>query len=211
LRVDNSDVREKFMRVLNLRNAAIALVAGVGLSGCAYGPYGGVGMGVGYGNGYGYDPYYGGYGYGSQYGYGYGSPYGSYGYGYGSPYYGWNDGFYYPGTGYYVYDSNRRAHRWSDSQRRYWEQRRAEYVRRHNGTSDTTVATVTRPQWGDFSNRRSNTVRVRTESTNGNRVRVRSSDQRARQTARSSERQERHTVRLEAESERRHGRNRRDD
>ena len=131
------------MRVLNLRNAAIALVAGVGLSGCAYGPYGGVGMGVGYGNGY--DPYYGGYGYGSQYGYGYGSPYGGYGspyggygYGYGSPYYGWNDGFYYPGTGYYVYDSNRRPYRWSDSQRQYWQQRQAEYIRRHNNTSGTT-------------------------------------------------------------------------
>ena len=40
--------------------------------------------------------------------------YGGYGgYGYGSPYYGWNDGFYYPGTGYYVYDRDRRPHRWT--------------------------------------------------------------------------------------------------
>ena len=61
------------MRVLTLRNAALALVAGIGLSGCAYGPYGGLGVGATYGNGY--DPYYNSYGYGSPYG-GYGS-YGS--------------------------------------------------------------------------------------------------------------------------------------
>ena len=104
------------MRVLSLRNAALALVAGIGLSGCAYGPYGGVG--VGYGNGYGYDPYYNGYG-----SYGYGSPYG-YGASYGYSPYGWYDGYYYPGSGYYVYDRYQRPYRWSDSQRRHWEQRR---------------------------------------------------------------------------------------
>ena len=106
------------MRVLNLRNAAIALVAGIGLSGCAYGPYGG--LGVGYNNGYGYDPY--GYGSYGSYGYGY-SPYG-YGASYGYSPYGWYDGYYYPGSGYYVYDQYRKPYRWSDSQRRYWEQRR---------------------------------------------------------------------------------------
>ena len=36
--------------------------------------------------------------------------YGGYGYGYGSPYYGWYDNYYYPGTGYYVYDTYRRPH-----------------------------------------------------------------------------------------------------
>ena len=214
------------MRVLNLRNAAIALIAGVGLSGCAYGPYGGLSVGAGYGNGYGYgyDPYYSSYGYGSPYGYGgygYGSPYGGYGspygYGYGSPYWGWNDGFYYPGTGYYVYDSSRRPYRWTDSQRRYWEQRRTEYVRRHNSnTSGTTVATVNRPQWGDFSNRRSNDrVRVRSENRGNDRVVFRSNDQVERQAARSAERQatrsverqERRSARSEARGERRHGRN----
>jgi hypothetical protein len=206
------------MRVLNLKSAALALVAGVGLSGCAYGPYGGLSTGVSYGNGYGYDPYYGGYGYGSQYGsygygsqygYGYGSPYGSYGYGYGSPYWGWNNGFYYPGTGYYVYDGSRTPYRWSDSQRRYWEQRRTEYVLRTNGTSGTTVATVTKPQWGDFSKRRSNgTVQVRRESGNQTRAYARTSEQRARQTVRSAERQERRAARQEARGERRQGRDR---
>jgi hypothetical protein len=129
------------MRIPHLRLAAVTLAAGIGLSGCTtYDPYGysGVSVGLGYGNGY-YDPYYGGgYGYGSPYGgYGYGSPYGGYGYGspyggygYGSPYgynssyWGWNNGYYYPGTGYYVYDSARRPHTWSDTQRRYWTERR---------------------------------------------------------------------------------------
>lgn len=208
------------MRVLNLRTAAFALVAGMGLSGCAYGPYGGLGAGVSYGNGY--DPYYSSYGYGSPYGngsYGYGSPYGygssygygsPYGYGYGSPYWGWNDGFYYPGTGYYVYDSNRRAQRWSDSQRRYWEQRRADYIRRQNSTSGTKVATISRPEWRDFSNRRSNdNVRVRT--MNKDRTYVRTNAQSARQTARSAEKQERRSARLEAQQERRHGRRTQDE
>ena len=57
------------MRLFNFKTAALAMVAGIGLSGCAsYGSYGGLGVGVGYGNGYGYgyDPYYGGYG---SYGY----------------------------------------------------------------------------------------------------------------------------------------------
>ena len=48
----------------------------------------------------------------------------SYGYGSYAPYYGWYDGFYYPGTGYYIYDRYGSRHRWSDSHRRYWEGRR---------------------------------------------------------------------------------------
>lgn len=56
-------------------------------------------------------------------GYGYGGM--SVGYGVASPsYYGWYDGYYYPGTGYYVYDRDRRRHQWSDNHRRYWEARR---------------------------------------------------------------------------------------
>ncbi len=131
------------MSVFNLKTAALAIVAGVGLSGCAYGPYGGgLGVGVGYGNGYGYgdyyDPYYGG-------GY-YGANYNRYGYGYGQPYYGWYDGYYYPGSGYYVYDRDRRAHRWSDAQRRYWEWRR-------RGATTTTGGTGGVLQnWADFQN-----------------------------------------------------------
>lgn len=41
-----------------------------------------------------------------------------------SGYYGWYDGFYYPGTGYYIYDRAGSRHRWNDSHRRYWEARR---------------------------------------------------------------------------------------
>lgn len=90
-----------------LRNAALALVAALGLSGCSMydGYYGG---GVGYASGYN-DPYYGGYGYA------------------GAPYYGWYDNFYYPGTGYYVYDRRGRRHAWSDRHRRYWEARRHDH------------------------------------------------------------------------------------
>ena len=127
------------MRVLNLRNAALALVAGLGLGGCAYGPYGGLGVGVGYGNNgyYGNSGYYGGYG---SYGY---SPYG-YNAGYGYSPYGWYDGFYYPGTGYYVYDSYRRPHRWSSVQQRYWLERQ----RRYRASNPRNVEI--RQNWRDF-------------------------------------------------------------
>lgn len=172
------------MGVFNLRNAAIALVAGVGLAGCAYGPYGGLGVGLGYGNGYGsygYDPYYSGY-----------SPYGYGSYGYGSPYWGWNDGYYYPGTGYYVYDRYRRPYRWTDTQRNYWEQRRV----RFNGTRrDRNQTAVVTQQWRDFSNpvqtqtetqtvRVRNSDRVRGRSSDTNQVRVRSADSDDQQTSR---------------------------
>ena len=95
------------MSIFNLKTAALAIAAGVGLSGCAYGPYGGLGVGVGYGNGY--DGYYGNGYYGGGYPYGYAGYNSPYGYGYGSPYYGWNNGYYYPGTGYYVYDRYRNS------------------------------------------------------------------------------------------------------
>lgn len=148
------------MSVFNLKTAALALVAGVGLSGCAYGPYGGLGVGVGYGNGYGYgydDGYYGG-------GY-YGAGYSPYGYGYGQPYYGWYDGYYYPGTGYYVYDSYRRPHRWSDAQRRYWESRRQGTQTSRRGTTGILQ------NWVDFqngpqANTASNTTRQRAYEQN---------------------------------------------
>ena len=151
------------MSVFNLKTAALAIVAGVGLSGCAYGPYGsGLGVGVGYGNGYGYgdyyDPYYGGY-YGANY-----NRYGSYGYGYGMPYYGWYNGYYYPGTGYYVYDRDRRAHRWSDAQRRYWEWRRRGATTNTSGTGTGGVL----QNWVDFQNG---------PQANRNVVRQRSGDQ----------------------------------
>ena len=66
------------MQFARIKLVAVALVAGVSLTGCAYDmygdpygygyPYSGVSIGVGYGGGYG--GYYGAYGY-SPYGYGY--------------------------------------------------------------------------------------------------------------------------------------------
>ena len=118
------------MPVVRLRSTLVLLAATVGMGGCAYNPYAGTGVSVGIGNAGYYDPYYSGYG--SQYGYGYGSPYG-YGYGYSpygygagygySPYYGWHNGYYYPGTGYYVYDRDRRRRTLTPAERAYWEQR----------------------------------------------------------------------------------------
>lgn len=89
---------------------AAGLAGLMALSGCATdGAYSGMDVGVGYygGGGY-YDPWYGPAGYGPS------------GYGYG----GWYDDYYYPGNGYYVYDRRGARHRWSDSQRSYWERRR---------------------------------------------------------------------------------------
>lgn len=83
------------------RSAAFALAAGLSLAACStYGNYG---------NGYGYN------GYGS----GYGGAGVSVGYSNNS-YWGWNDGYYYPGAGYYVYDSYRRPYRWNRVQQTYW-------------------------------------------------------------------------------------------
>lgn len=80
----------------SLRIAILTAAASLGLAGCA------TNDGY-YGRGY-YDS--------------------GYAVGYGSPYYGWNDGFYYPGTGYYVYDRGGVRHSWNDRQRSYWEGRR---------------------------------------------------------------------------------------
>ena len=127
-----------------IRTVLVALAATAGLSACAnIGPYGGVSVGYG-------SPY-GSYGsYGDPYGYGYGS-----GYGYlpASHYYGWYNGYYYPGTGYYVYDPFGNRFRW-DPYRDYWEARRpkddslrdvvanwSEFRRRRNGTTGTTAVT----------------------------------------------------------------------
>lgn len=61
------------------------------------------------------------------------------GVGYNSPYYGWYDGFYYPGSGYYIYDRGGSRHRWRDSDRRHWE------GRRHDGDHDN---------WSGYPHRR---------------------------------------------------------
>ena len=133
-----------------IKAALVVLAASAGLSACtSYGPYGGSGIGVGLSYG---SPYYG-YGYGNPY---YGSYYGGY------PYFGWYDGFYYPGTGYYVYDRDRRPHRWTDAQRRYWERQR--------GTATASRGTAgILENWADFQNgsRTTNTVvRQRSVTTN---------------------------------------------
>lgn len=100
-----------------LRNIILASAAALGLAGCNDG-YGYGGASYGWGTGY-YDGYYGnGY--------------------YGSPYYGWYDGWYYPGSGYYVYDRGGARRNWNDGQRRYWEGRRGTW----NGDS--------RPNWNGY-------------------------------------------------------------
>jgi hypothetical protein len=140
------------MRVPRLRLAALALVSGIALSGCAYdmygdgygygGGYGGLGVGIGYGGGYG------GYGYGySPYGYGYG------GYGYGGYYdpFGWYGGYYYPGTGIYVYDRDRHRRVMTDEDRRHWR----EVFQRAHGSQTTTATARVAPSenWSGFNRR----------------------------------------------------------
>lgn len=77
-------------------------------------------------------------------GYGYSGVSVGYNAGYGDPYWGWYGDYYYPGVGVYVYDSNRRRHRWNDSQRGYWQGRRDRWRgdRRHY-----------RGNWRDFRRR----------------------------------------------------------
>ncbi|MDF0541108.1 peptidase [Sphingobium sp. H39-3-25] len=97
---------------LSFTATACGLLLTLGLGGCAYDDgygYGGVDIG-----------------YGSAYGPGY---YGPAGYGYGG-YGGWYDDYYYPGSGYYVYDRGGSRHRWNDRQRGYWEARRREALAR---------------------------------------------------------------------------------
>ena len=135
-----------------IKAIAFAFAATAGLTACTgIGPYGGTSIGVGYGNaGYGYGSPYG-YGYGSPYGYGYGSPYGyRYGspYGYaGYPYFGWYDGFYYPGTGYWVYDPYGNPRPITEKQKSYWGSL-LEKARAARGTQATSEI---RENWSGFS------------------------------------------------------------
>lgn len=95
-----------------LAGIGLAIASSLMLAGCYDDGYGYSGVSVGYGSGgyYGYDDY-----------------------AYGAPgYYGWYDNFYYPGSGYYIYDRGGKRHRWNDRQRRYWEGRR-EAWRGHRG------------------------------------------------------------------------------
>ena len=100
----------------SLATLALTAAAGLSLSAC-----------TGYDDGYGFSGVSVGYGASNYGGYGYdGYGYDNYGYAgnYGNPYWGWSGNYYYPGTGYYVYDSNRRRYRMNSSQTRYWAQRR---------------------------------------------------------------------------------------
>ena len=136
------------MRIGKFGVAAVATLGALALGGCAYDDYG-------YGGGYGY-PYSGvsvGVGYGGGYDY-YGSPYSAYGYGGMYSPFGWYDDFYYPGTGFYVYDSYRRPHRWNDYQRRYWTQRTDTWRNRSGSTwSRTNDTRSTQPNWSGFNDR----------------------------------------------------------
>lgn len=96
--------------------AAGALIAsGFALSACVDDGYGG-GMSVGYSD---WDPYYGGFS--------------------ADPYWGWYGDYYYPGTGFYVYDRSNRRHRWNDTQRGYWQ-----------GRSQRWQGRQMRPMWRDY-------------------------------------------------------------
>lgn len=112
------------MDIARFKLAALAVIGGVSLAGCA--------TGYGYG---GYGDY--GYGYSPYYGSGYGYPYGGYGYDYSyggySPF-GWYGDFYYPGVGIYVYDRDRHRHEWNGDQQRYWQNRRTTWQSRTGKT-----------------------------------------------------------------------------
>jgi hypothetical protein len=160
-----------------IRAALVVLAASAGLSACtSLGPYGGVSAGIGspYGYGqYGYDPYYSGYGYGSPYGYaGYGSQYG-YGSGYGYDPFGWYNGYYYPGTGYYVYDPDRNRRHITPEEQAYWENR----IRQHSflrglvgtksASTGTTTTVVTKENWSGFNRRPGTATATGSATTTG--------------------------------------------
>ena len=164
------------MSAFQIRTAALTVAAAIGLSACMspYG-YGGVGVGAGYGGGY-YDGYGPGYGYASGYGY--------------EPYWGWYDGYYYPGSGYYVYDSYRRPHRWDDDHRRHWEGRRtnamssSEFRRQMEERRDQ----LDQPNWSGFEQGPVKVQRVQRRSNESQRI---ERNNRVQRTERSSSRSDR--------------------
>jgi hypothetical protein len=143
------------MHVPRLRSTALILAASLGLSACVYDDgYGYGGLSVGYGSGY-CDPYWDDcyYGYGSRY---------RYGRGYYDPYWGWYDGFYYPGSGFYVYDRFRRPFRWSDHHRRHWTDRRSHWFRNRDLSRED--RRELRENWRDFRrDRRADRQEFRTD------------------------------------------------
>jgi hypothetical protein len=133
--------------VLNprIKAALVVLAASAGLGACTtFGsPYGGSGVSVGLG----YGSPYGDYGYGSPYGYGYGSPYG-YGYG-GYPYFGWHDGFYYPGSGYWMYDPWGHQHPITREQNHFW----SEQLRKWRDAAGVQATTEVKQDFSAFRTR----------------------------------------------------------
>ena len=117
------------------------------------------------------------------------------GYGYGSPY-GWYDGFYYPGSGYYVYDRYRRPIRWNDTQRRYWQWRQRGAPRSTSPTGQILQ------NWADFQNgpQASNVVRQRNVTTDRS---FRTQPTVTEQRVQTVQQQERRAARAEARDERR--------
>jgi hypothetical protein len=120
------------LRYKKLAGIGLALASALTLSGCYDDGYGYGGASVGYGSGgyYGYDDY-------------------AYGY---PGYYGWYDGFYYPGSGYWLYDRGGKRHRWNDQQRRHWEGRR-EAWRNRDHSQDRAGNWQGRPRDGSWQGR----------------------------------------------------------
>jgi len=131
---------------MSRRPLALALAAAALAGGCStYDDYGYGGVSVGYGDGYGYD---GGY-YDDGYYDGHYDPWwNSYGSYYRQrPYWGWYNGFYYPGTGFYIYDRWRRPIRWNDNHRSYWSGRHGYWRGRGDWRGDRREF---RDNWWDF-------------------------------------------------------------
>ena len=183
------------------RSALLILAASAGMAGCTnLGPYGGIGVGVGSGygsyGGYGYDPYYAGYGYGSGYGY---NPYG------------WYNGYYYPGSGYWVYDRDKNRRPLTAAERAYWNERIKERMRDRRGLNGTSSTAAVKENWTGFD-RPTTTTATGTVDRNQARaqMRQRALEQRAQRQQSVSEsrqvRSEQQEARQQAASERRESR-----
>ncbi|HLL59218.1 MAG TPA: hypothetical protein VK391_04930 [Allosphingosinicella sp.] len=188
-----------------IRRAVLGIAAALSVSACGNyydGGYGYGGLSVGYGTAGYYDPYYDDYHYGSRYGRGYG-----YGYGYAPTYYGWNNGFYYPGTGYYVYDQYRRPYRWNSQQQRYWQDR----YRTFRGADSRQDRRELRENWQGFRQERRTDDRAYRQERRTDREAFRNG-QLTREQFRTDRRQDRREYRQDLRQDRRELRreNRRD-
>jgi hypothetical protein len=108
------------------------------------------------------------------YDYGYGGV--GYSAAWGDPYWGWYGDYYYPGTGYYVYDSYRRPYAMTTTQRQYWSSRSP--ALRTTSTTRTTM----KPNWGAFNQRQ--TARADRQTARADRQAARSERQTTRRERR---------------------------